>query len=62
VSLPPSGPGAFRLLARLLRKGGEMSWVLETDAAMYRGLEALGVRVVDRYRLYEKSLLLRIPE
>ena len=37
-------------------KWGEMGWILETNTAMNRGMEAMGGRVVKRYRVYERSL------
>jgi GNAT superfamily N-acetyltransferase len=36
--------------------GGEMGWILETNTAMNRGMEAMGGRIVKRYRVYERSL------
>jgi GNAT superfamily N-acetyltransferase len=38
------------------QKGGEMGWILETNTAMNRGMEAMGGRVVKRYRVYEREL------
>ena len=38
------------------RTGGEMGWILETNTAMNRGMEAMGGRVVKRYRVYEREL------
>jgi len=35
---------------------GEMGWILETNEAMNRGLEAMSAEIVKRYRIYEKSL------
>jgi len=35
------------------QKWGEMGWILETNRAMNRGMEAMGGRVVKRYRVYE---------
>jgi GNAT superfamily N-acetyltransferase len=35
---------------------GEMGWILENNKAMNRGMEAMGGRIVKRYRLYEKPL------
>ncbi len=35
---------------------GEMGWILETNDAMNRGMEAMGGRVVKRYRVYERML------
>ena len=37
-------------------KSGEASWILETNHAMNRGLEAMGSRIVKRWRVYERSL------
>lgn len=36
------------------QKGGEMGWILESNEAMNRGMEAMGGRVVKKYRLYER--------
>jgi GNAT superfamily N-acetyltransferase len=38
------------------QKGGEMGWILETNTAMNRGMEAMGGKVVKRYRVYERML------
>ncbi len=38
------------------QKGGEMGWILETNTAMNRGMEAMGGRVVKRYRVYEREI------
>jgi GNAT superfamily N-acetyltransferase len=35
------------------QKWGEMGWILETNRSMNRGMEAMGGRVVKRYRVYE---------
>ena len=35
-------------------KGGEMGWILETNKAMNRGMEAMGGEIVKRYRVYEQ--------
>jgi hypothetical protein len=35
---------------------GEMGWILETNRAMNRGMEAMGGEVVKRYRMYERRL------
>ena len=35
------------------QKWGEMGWILETNRAMNRGMEAMGGRVVKRFRVYE---------
>ena len=39
-----------------LIKGGEMGWILETNRAMNRGMEAMNGRVVKRYRVYRRPL------
>ena len=33
-----------------------MGWILETNEAMNRGMEAMGGAVVKRYRVYERRL------
>jgi hypothetical protein len=33
-----------------------MGWILEANTAMNRGMEAMGGRIVKRYRLYDKPL------
>ncbi len=35
---------------------GEMGWILETNIAMNRAMEAMNGRVVKRYRIYERRL------
>ena len=37
-------------------KGGEMGWILETNRAMNRGMEAMNGRVVKRYRVFGRDL------
>jgi GNAT superfamily N-acetyltransferase len=37
-------------------KHGEAGWILESNEAMNRGLEAMGGRIVKRYRVYERTL------
>jgi GNAT superfamily N-acetyltransferase len=44
----------FETAARRPQTGGEMGWILESNEAMNRGMEAMGGRVVKRYRLYER--------
>ena len=41
---------------RTPQKGGEMGWILETNEAMNRGMEAMGAKVTKRYRVYERLL------
>jgi hypothetical protein len=33
-----------------------MGWILETNKAMNRGMQAMNGRVVKKYRLYERAL------
>jgi GNAT superfamily N-acetyltransferase len=46
----------FNAAAVRPQSGGEMGWILETNTAMNRGMEAMGGRVVKRYRVYEREL------
>ncbi len=46
----------FDVAERTNRKGGEMGWILETNHAMNRSMEAMGGRIVKRYRVYERAL------
>ena len=46
----------FEMAERTRQRGGEMGWVLETNTAMNRAMEALGGRLVKRHRVYEKRL------
>ncbi len=46
----------FNAAAVRPQKGGEMGWILETNTAMNRGMEAMGGRIVKRYRVYERLL------
>jgi GNAT superfamily N-acetyltransferase len=46
----------FNAAAVRPQSGGEMGWILETNTAMNRGMEAMGGRVVKRYRIYERPL------
>jgi GNAT superfamily N-acetyltransferase len=46
----------FNAAATRPQTGGEMGWILETNTAMNRGMEAMGGRIVKRYRVYERSL------
>jgi hypothetical protein len=46
----------FHESARGRIKWGEMGWILETNTAMNRGMEAMGGRIVKRYRVYEADL------
>ncbi|HEX5223595.1 MAG TPA: hypothetical protein VFW29_00570 [Solirubrobacteraceae bacterium] len=46
----------YNAAERTPQGGGEMGWILETNTAMNRGMEAMGGRVVKRYRVYERML------
>jgi GNAT superfamily N-acetyltransferase len=46
----------FNAAAARPQSGGEMGWILETNTAMNRGMEAMGGRVVKRYRVYQRPL------
>jgi GNAT superfamily N-acetyltransferase len=44
----------FDMAAVRPQKWGEMGWILETNRSMNRGMEAMGGRIVKRYRVYER--------
>jgi GNAT superfamily N-acetyltransferase len=46
----------FDTAARARQKHGEAGWILETNEAMNRGLEAMSAEIVKKYRVYERSL------
>ncbi len=46
----------FDTAARTRQKGGEAGWILETNEAMNRGLEAMSAEMVKKYRVYEKVI------
>jgi GNAT superfamily N-acetyltransferase len=46
----------FNAAAVRPQTGGEMGWILETNTAMNRGMEAMGGEIVKRYRVYERML------
>ena len=46
----------FNMAKTTPQGGGEMGWILETNEAMNRGMEAMGGRIVKRYRIFEKPL------
>jgi GNAT superfamily N-acetyltransferase len=46
----------FDTAARRPQHGGDFGWVLETNTAMNRAAEAMGARIVKRYRVYERML------
>jgi GNAT superfamily N-acetyltransferase len=47
----------FNAAGERRQTGGEMGWILETNTAMNRGMEAMGGRIVKRYRVYERVLV-----
>jgi GNAT superfamily N-acetyltransferase len=46
----------FDVAARSRQKRGEASFILEVNTAMNRGLEAMGARLVKKWRVYERLL------
>jgi GNAT superfamily N-acetyltransferase len=46
----------FDTAARSRQKAGEASFILEVNTSMNRGLEAMGARIVKRWRVYERAL------
>jgi len=46
----------FDAAERTPQKWGEMGWILESNTAMNRAMEAMGGVVVRRFRLYERGL------
>jgi GNAT superfamily N-acetyltransferase len=46
----------YRMAEKKPQHGGETGWILETNTAMNRGMEAMGGEIVKRYRIYEKEL------
>jgi hypothetical protein len=46
----------FDMAAVTPQKWGEMGWILETNTNMNRAMEAMGGRIVRRYRVYERDL------
>jgi GNAT superfamily N-acetyltransferase len=46
----------FDMAEKTRQKGGEMGFILEVNEAMNRGLEAMGARIVKRYRVYERQM------
>ena len=45
----------FDMAAVRPQKWGEMGWILETNRNMNRAMEAMGGRIVRRYRVFEKT-------
>ena len=46
----------FDTATRTPQKWGEMGWILESNRNMNRAMEAMGGRVVRRFRVYERDL------
>jgi GNAT superfamily N-acetyltransferase len=46
----------YETAARRPQSWAETGWILETNTAMNRGMEAMGGRIVKRYRVYEREL------
>jgi GNAT superfamily N-acetyltransferase len=46
----------FEMAAVTPQTWGEMGWILETNRSMNKAMEAMGGRVVRRYRMFERSL------
>jgi GNAT superfamily N-acetyltransferase len=46
----------FDTATRRPQKSGEMGWILETNRNMNRAMEAMGGRIVRRYRVYSREL------
>jgi GNAT superfamily N-acetyltransferase len=46
----------FDIAGRTRRTWGETGWILETNHSMNRGMEAMGGRIVKRFRVYERTL------
>lgn len=46
----------FDTAARRPQTGGEMGWILEINTGMNRGMEAMGGRIVKKYRVYERLM------
>jgi GNAT superfamily N-acetyltransferase len=46
----------FDMAAATPQDGGEMGWILESNVAMNRGMEAMGGQIVKRYRVYGMDL------
>ncbi|HET7054785.1 MAG TPA: hypothetical protein VFI09_12820 [Solirubrobacterales bacterium] len=46
----------FETAARVPQKHGEAGWILETNEAMNRGLEAMNGEICKRYRIYDRTI------
>jgi GNAT superfamily N-acetyltransferase len=47
----------FDMASATPQKWGEMGWILETNKNMNRAMEAMGGRIVRRFRVYERTLV-----
>ena len=56
ASRRPSTSSISTPRTRVRQKWGEMGWILETNRNMNRAMEAMGGRVVRRFRVYERDL------
>src|SRR5207248_918043 len=52
----------FNAAATTPQAGGEMGWILETNTGMNRAMEAMGGRIVKRYRMYDRLLYHAPPD
>jgi len=50
----------FEAAARRPQKGGETGWILESNTAMNKAMEAMGGDIVKTFRIYEKPLAPRV--
>jgi GNAT superfamily N-acetyltransferase len=46
----------FEMAAKTPQTWGELGWMLETNDAINKGMEAMGAKIVKRYRVYERVL------
>ncbi|HEX2233125.1 MAG TPA: hypothetical protein VHG69_07150 [Thermoleophilaceae bacterium] len=46
----------FEMAATRPQRGGDFGWILENNTPMNRAAEAMGARIVKRYRVYERHL------
>jgi GNAT superfamily N-acetyltransferase len=46
----------FDMAEKTPQKWGELGWMLETNDAINKGMEAMGAKIVKRYRVYERLL------
>ncbi|MEX2253434.1 MAG: hypothetical protein WD649_04725 [Thermoleophilaceae bacterium] len=46
----------YEMAEKTPQSGGEMGWILESNTAMNKAMEAMGGEIVKRYRLFEKEL------